>query len=104
MLDYERVEIPEDSVIYCDIPYEGTDGYNKAESFNYERFYAWAERQTQPVFISSYQMPADRFDCIAEWAHRSTLSATANNKVVERIFVPKQQKERGNVCSQLFDL
>ena len=101
VLDYEEVSIPEDSVIYCDIPYEDTNVYNKAEGFDYERFYQWCERQTQPVFISSYQMPTDRFDCIEEFTHRSTLSATANTLVTERIYVPKHQTERGNRTIQL---
>ena len=103
VLDYEEVAIPEDSVIYCDIPYEGTDGYIEKDKggFDYERFYQWCERQTQPVFISSYQMPEDRFDCIEEFTHRSTLSATANNLVTERIYVPKHQAERGNRIVQL---
>lgn len=101
VLDYAKVEIPNDSVIYCDIPYEDTNVYNKAEGFDYERFYDWCEHQTQPVFISSYQIPGDRFDCIEEFSHRSTLSATANNLVTERIYVPKHQKERGNRAIQL---
>ena len=101
VLDYAKVEIPDDSVIYCDIPYEDTNVYNKAEGFDYERFYDWCEHQTQPVFISSYQMPDDRFDCIEEFSHRSILSATANNLVTERIYVPKHQKERGNRAIQL---
>lgn len=101
VLDYEEVTIPENSVIYCDIPYEDTNVYNKSEGFDYERFYQWCERQTQPVFISSYQMPEDRFDCIEEFTHRSTLSATANNLVTERIYVPKHQAERGNRIVQL---
>lgn len=101
VLDYAKVEIPKDSVIYCDIPYEDTNVYNKAEGFDYERFYDWCEHQTQPVFISSYQMPDDSFDCIEEFSHRSTLSATANNLVTERIYVPKHQKERGNRAIQL---
>ena len=103
VLDYQQVTIPDDSVIYCDIPYEGTDGYLEKDSggFDYERFYDWCEHQTQPVFISSYQMPDDRFDCIEEFSHRSTLSATANNLVTERIYVPKHQKERGNRAIQL---
>lgn len=101
VLSYEQVVIPPDSVIYCDIPYKGTNKYNRAEDFGYERFYTWAESQTAPVFISSYQMPTDRFDCIAEWSHRSTLSGSKNNAVTERIFVPKHQTERGNICQQL---
>lgn len=101
VLSYEQVVIPPDSVIYCDIPYKGTNIYNGVEDFNYERFYTWAESQTAPVFISSYQMPTDRFDCIAEWSHRSMLSGSKNNAVTERIFVPKHQTERGNICQQL---
>ena len=101
VLDYSEVEIPTDSVIYCDIPYEGTSVYNGAEQFDYERFYAWAEQQTEPVFISSYQMPPDRFDCIQEYYHRSTFNNRVNNAVTERIFVPKHQKERGNITRQL---
>ena len=101
VLDYAEVEIPKDSVIYCDIPYEGTNVYNGAEHFDYERFYEWAERQTEPVFISSYQMPPDRFDCIQEWSHRSTLNDRLNNAVTERIFVPRHQAERGNIVKQL---
>ena len=96
VLDYEEVTIPEDSVIYCDIPYEDTNVYNKAEGFDYERFYQWCERQTQPVFISSYQMPEDRFDCIEEFTHRCTFAQKDNNLVTERIYVPKHQAERGN--------
>ncbi len=101
VLSYEQVVIPPDSVIYCDIPYKGTNIYNGVEDFDYERFYTWAESQTAPVFISSYQMPTARFDCIAEWSHRSTLSGSKNNAVTERIFVPKHQTERGNICQQL---
>ena len=103
MLDYEEVTIPEDSVIYCDIPYEGTDGYlEKGQGgFDYERFYQWCERQTQPVFISSYQMPEDRFDCIEEFTHRCTFAQKDKNLVTECIYVPKHQAERGNRIVQL---
>ncbi len=105
-LDYAAVEIPEDSVIYCDIPYEGTNTYNGAKLFDYERFYRWAENQTEPVFISSYNMPHDRFDCVAEWSHRSLMNDKKNIAVTERVFVPKGQRERGNRTPQemsLFD-
>ena len=89
--DYQQVEIPDGSVIYCDIPYLDTNVYDKEHGFDYERFYDWCSRQTQPMFISSYDMPDDRFRCIEEFAHRSTLSATANNLVTERIYIPRHQ-------------
>ena len=91
--DYAEVEIPEDSVIYCDIPYKETKGYVGAMKFDYVRFYDWCEMQTQPVFISSYKMQGGRFDCVAEFAHQSSIGTTT--KTIERIFVPANQKERG---------
>ena len=100
--DYQNVEIYKDSVIYCDIPYEGTDGYNGID-FDFERFYSWCEKQTEPVFISSYKMPEDRFVCIATFEHRSILSLTANNKVLEKVFIPKHQSKEYEISS-LFDM
>jgi hypothetical protein len=100
-LDFSKIEIKPDSVIYCDPPYRGTEDYTDKglNSFDYDRFYDWCCEQKEPVFVSEYWMPEDRFEPIAEFAHRSTLSATANNAVTEKLFVPKHQKERG--CHQL---
>ncbi|MBQ8712984.1 MAG: hypothetical protein IJ551_09255, partial [Prevotella sp.] len=78
------------------IPYKGTNVYDKSMQFDYEGFYDWCCRQTQPVFVSSYEMPADRFLCVQEFSHRSTLSASANNKVTERIFIPRHQIEHSS--------
>ena len=100
--DYQNVEIYKDSVIYCDIPYEGTDGYNGID-FDFERFYSWCEKQTEPVFISSYKMPEDRFICIATFEHRSILSATANNKILEKVFIPKHQASSYRLPGSLFN-
>ena len=95
--DYRTVNILPNSVIYCDIPYKGTNGYSntsKKNNFDYEAFYDWCERQTNPVFISEYSMPDDRFECIMEIETRSTLSATNKaKKSVERLFIPKSQKD-----------
>ena len=89
--DYAEIEIKKDSIIYCDIPYKGTDGYNGID-FDYEHFYSWCKKQTELCFISSYEMPED-FIPIAEFPHRSMLSATKNNLVLEKVFIPKHQIE-----------
>ena len=94
--DYRTVNILPNSVIYCDIPYKGTNVYGKSGKpiFDYEAFYDWCERQTNPVFISEYSMPDDRFECIMEIETRSTLSATNKaKKSVERLFIPKSQED-----------
>jgi len=82
---YNDVEYKNDNtVLYCDIPYNETKSYQESE-FSHEDFYKWALAQNVPVFISEYNMPND-FKCISEFIHRSTLSASANNEVVEKLF------------------
>ena len=94
--DYRKITIKPNSVIYCDIPYRGTSGYDGhgGGGFDYEEFYDWANSQTEPIFISEYSLPDNRFECIYEQKKRGILSATANNLCIERIFVPKKQRTR----------
>lgn len=87
--DYQSIKIKENSVIYCDIPYKGTDKYGKI-IFDYERFYQWACVQSQPIFISEYWMPEDRFECIWQKEKTSSYGANNNRKTIEKLFVPKK--------------
>ncbi|MDO5577530.1 MAG: hypothetical protein Q4F84_10660, partial [Fibrobacter sp.] len=75
-------------------------GNKKKQTFDHDKFYEWALKQENPVFISEYNMPED-FICIAEREKRNTLSATANIKVIERIFVPKHQYKNVRMFKQL---
>lgn len=45
------------SVIYCDIPYLGTTGYN--QSFDYDKFYSWCKTMSSrhSVFVSEFYLP-----------------------------------------------
>ena len=85
--DYSEIKIKQNSVIYCDIPYEGTETYFK-QKFDYGRFYDWCYKQTEPLFISSYNISDPRFKCVSEFGHRSTLNDKLNNKVTERVYMP----------------
>ena len=100
--DYANIHIEPNSVIYCDIPYEGTDGYQKG-GFDFERFYDWCFHQTEPVFISSYKMPSD-FEEVAAFSHTCSYSQPSTNKVVEKLFVPKSQTTRLYHRQLLLDL
>ena len=104
MGDYQDVEIEDNSIIYCDIPYIGTDGYtNGGEGFDHERFYDWCLRQKQPLYISSYKMPEKDFKVVAEFARVDTMSATNNGKLVsEKVFMPRTQETKGNIQLSLF--
>ena len=58
--DYETLDVPEGSVVYCDPPYKGTTKYQTSR-FDHERFYGWCRRISGSciVFVSEYEMPPD---------------------------------------------
>ena len=91
--DYKDLNIPDNSIIYCDPPYKGTERYWK-QKFNYEEFYEWCikkHNEGHKVFISEYEMPENRFKSIWE---KETIP-TINNiqqpiKKVEKLFIIKE--------------
>ena len=90
---YQDFKLPkaDECVIYCDIPYKGTQGYSHdgAElEFNYEAFYQWVRdksKQGYKIYISEYQMPSD-FKEILAIDTKSLLSAKGQKAVKERLF------------------
>ena len=90
---YNEVAIEPDSIIYLDPPYAGTNGYGKKKisDFDSDALYSWIEKQTVPVYISEYEMPEDRFECIWETKINSTLNADRPTESTERLFVAKGQ-------------
>ena len=93
--DYRNVKIQPDSLIYCDIPYKNTAEYSDG-GFDYESFYDWAEMQSEPVIISEYAMPAERFERI-DFTEKRCLLSTGRAKTIrkEGLFVPKTQIKKG---------
>lgn len=87
-IDYQDIYIPENAIIYCDIPYNST-GCGKYEGFDNQRFYEWARKQDN-IFISEYSMPDD-FIIISE-KEKQVLSCAKTNtfKATERIYTNKQ--------------
>ena len=69
--DYRKVDILPDSVVYCDIPYQGTYDYGE---FNHKEFFNWAATREYPVYISEYNITDKRFKLIYEIDKRSMLS------------------------------
>ena len=95
--DYRDVLIPDNAVIYCDIPYSGTN-CGKYSGFNHDDFYEWAEEQDN-IFISEYQMPHDFIEVAS--IEKSILSTSNGNcgKAVEKLFVNKRTFNKYNgVC------
>ena len=93
-MDYREMRFDESGIIYCDPPYKDTADKSKDyadTSFDAEAFYSWCEAQKLPVYISEYQMPEERFACVAEWDKVTTMAAKMTTHVTERLWRPRTQ-------------
>tara|TARA_R110000787_G_scaffold116313_2_gene226490 strand:+ start:240 stop:953 length:714 start_codon:yes stop_codon:yes gene_type:complete len=89
--NYNEIIIPNNSIIYCDIPYEGTKQYATSKNFNHFNFWQWCRDMTKKgheVFISEYNAPND-FKCV--WSKEITNSMNTSNtyKPTEKLFTLK---------------
>jgi len=91
--DYMSLDIPDNSLIYCDPPYDtkATKGKYKDE-FDHETFWNWCRQKSKEghvVFVSEYNAPDD-FKCVWE----KEISQRVNNntktkKANEKLFIIK---------------
>jgi len=88
---YYELELPPNSIVYCDPPYEGTTKY--ANDFDHNLFWNWVRntsKQGHTVFVSEYNAPDD-FKCVWEKETTSQLSITNKNGIskiaTERLFL-----------------
>ena len=83
---YDKLEIPPNSIIYCDPPYQNTAGYK--DSIDHKVFWQWCRERAlegHQVFISEYSAPDD-FTCIFEIEHYSTVTKSNKDLRVEKLF------------------
>ncbi len=84
---YQDLEIPSNSLVYCDPPYANTTKYKN--DFDNKRFWVWVRdlnRAGHQVFVSEYNAPAD-FVCVWEKKVNNTLvQDTGSKQGVERLF------------------
>ena len=88
---YQDLEIPLNSLIYCDPPYEGTTKYK--DGFKHAEFWEWCRTKSKEghkVFISEYNAPAD-FECVKEVSTNTQLSK-GNIKKTEKLFIYNPNK------------
>lgn len=89
---YDHLEIPKDSIVYCDPPYQGTTKYK--DGFNHDDFWQWCREKAgegHKVFISEYSAPDD-FVCV--WSGQLKVSVAKSGRqkdAMERLFVHKSQ-------------
>ena len=89
---YKNLEYPDNSIIYCDIPYKDTIKYSAVDSFNHEDFWDWCRAMVvkgHTIFISEYQAPKD-FKCV--WA-KELQNGLGKTKNMERLFKHSSQSD-----------
>ena len=103
-LDYREVEIPPDSIVYCDPPYRGTN-CGCYGGFDFDAFDKWLETCGRMVVVSEYTAPRG---CIEVARREKQCSASANGKnqrVTERLFVHEshldEYNERMSTCKSV---
>lgn len=79
---------PENMLVYCDPPYQGTTQYGAFKSFDHVLFWEtmreWSKKNT--VIISEYNAPDD-FECVAEFYSQMGMTVGNNRPVrAERLF------------------
>lgn len=84
---YDELEIPSNSIIYCDPPYENTTSYK--DKFNHSKFWQWCRdmaNKGHKIFVSEYHAPDD-FECIWQMEVNSSLTKdTGSKKATEKLF------------------
>lgn len=82
---YDALDIPANSIIYCDPPYNGTTKYK--DSFDSDAFWQWCRdkaKEGHSVYVSEYNAPED-FKCIWEKQINSNLGGTSKT-ATEKLF------------------
>lgn len=87
--DYLNLQIPDNSIIYCDPPYKGTDKYRGFENIDHDKFWEWCrskKREGHEIYISEFEAPED-FICIWEKKVNTLVAERSGGKnVTEKIF------------------
>lgn len=87
--DYKNLQIPEESIIYCDPPYMDTAEYTC--SLNHDEFWQWCRERVydgHKVYISEYQAPED---FVKIWEKPLRIGMNPNKKATERLFIYEGQ-------------
>ena len=90
---YLYLKVPNNSIIYCDPPYQKTTKYDVvSKDFNHEIFWEWCRIMSEyhQVFISEYNAPDD-FECVWSKEISNTLEKRGiNKKPIEKLFIYKK--------------
>ena len=83
---------PDNTVVYCDIPYRNTESRQYSERFHHERFYWWVRNSRYVCVTSEFSMPSD-FVRVGEICRREICKPTNGKRdmTVEGLFVHRDK-------------
>lgn len=91
-VDYWELQIPENSIVYCDPPYENTQKYSN--EFDHKKFWAWCDKMVElgnTVFVSEYNAP-ENWKCVWSKKVNNTLDLNTGSKQgIEKLFTLKNE-------------
>jgi len=90
--NYLELNIPENSLIYCDPPYKNTAGYKNESVFNHLEFWQWCRDKAKAghiVFVSEYNAPND-FECVWEGLLKNNMGNNSKDNK-EKLFRYKHE-------------
>jgi len=85
--NYDELDIPQQSIIYCDPPYQNTTKYK--DKMDHNVFWQWCrdkKKEGHPIFISEYNAPDDFFCLWQKEVNNSLTKDTGAKKGVEKLF------------------
>ena len=88
-LDYRKLPIPDNSIIYCDPPYYGTDKYRGFEQIDHSIFWEWCRgmsKKGHKVFISEFSAPNDFTEVWSMTINTQMAEKVLGKNVTEKLF------------------
>lgn len=88
--DYQKLEIPNGSLVYCDPPYQGTTGYGYAweRAFDYDIYWNWVREKSKTCYvICSEEVFPNDFTIVAKQDKKRTVALTKKQDKIEKLGV-----------------
>lgn len=87
--EYDKIHIPDNSIIYCDPPFHGTKEYSGTPPFDSVKFWSWCRMQKGIILVSECQAPDD---FISIWENeRSTTLHSSTLHATDKLFMLREQ-------------
>lgn len=96
---YPEGSSPDNTVIYCDPPYDGKRVEQYCESFDHDRFRQWVRDSPYLIMVSETHMPDD-FICVAEFDRLVLICKKDRWREKDRLYV---HKDKADVYRRMMD-